>query len=197
MTLSRDTFGHDEEIGRLFEEYDRLVRWEEHDSRLDATDPVIERAVVRGRIVAFIANTATLQQDAHTSIAEPEPQDVEEARECDNCEEEVDAGDLWKWHPPLSTEPDEVIELCRACFRGAIADERTRWAERERLLVEALERAFRLTAMWRDVTDETLGRLTSSGSATLDFMHDEMDELTAIATPARAALGEERTTDAD
>jgi hypothetical protein len=81
MNLSRDTFGHDDEIGRLFEEYDRLVRWEEHNSRLDATDPVVERAIARGRIVAFIANTATLQQDAHTSMnAEPEPQNVDAAR---------------------------------------------------------------------------------------------------------------------
>lgn len=52
------SFGHDDEIGRLFEEYDRLVRWEEHNSRLDAQEPIVERAVARGRIVAFIANTA-------------------------------------------------------------------------------------------------------------------------------------------
>ena len=51
-------FGHDAEIGALFEAYDRLVRWEEHSGRLDATDPVHERAAARGRIVAFIASWA-------------------------------------------------------------------------------------------------------------------------------------------
>lgn len=51
-------FGHDEEISGLFEAYDRLVRWEEHSGRLDAREPIVERAVARGRIVAFIANTA-------------------------------------------------------------------------------------------------------------------------------------------
>ena len=50
--------GHDEEIGTAFAEYDRLVRWEEHDSRLGATDPVHERAAARGRIVALVASLA-------------------------------------------------------------------------------------------------------------------------------------------
>lgn len=48
--------GHDEEIGVAFAEYDRLVRWEEHDSTLAATDPVHERAAARGRIVSLVAN---------------------------------------------------------------------------------------------------------------------------------------------
>lgn len=50
--------GHDDEIGAAFEAYDRLVRWEEHDSRIDAQDPIHERAAARGRIVALIANLA-------------------------------------------------------------------------------------------------------------------------------------------
>jgi hypothetical protein len=68
----RHGFGHDEEIGALFEAYDRLVRWEEHNSRLDAQEPIVERAVARGKIVAFIANTAF-----RAALAAPEPQDVE------------------------------------------------------------------------------------------------------------------------
>ena len=50
--------GHDEEIGAAFTAYDKLVRWEEYNSRLDAVEPIHERAMQRGRIVALIANLA-------------------------------------------------------------------------------------------------------------------------------------------
>ena len=65
--------GHDEEIGAAFEQYDRLVRWEEHNSRLDATDPVHERAMQRGRIVALIANLAATATKQRYTSAEKVP----------------------------------------------------------------------------------------------------------------------------
>lgn len=127
-------------IGRLFEEYDRLVRWEEHNSRLDATDPVVERAIARGRIVAFIANTATLQQDAHTSMnAEPQPQDVEEA---------WDDYDKWSqryFYHRKALDGQRAADARRAIEQAIRADERERWAEREQQLVE--ERDYYLSLL--------------------------------------------------
>lgn len=62
--------GHDDEISAAFEAYDRLVRWEEHDSRLDAQDPIHERAATRGHIVALIANLAVAECEARSGDAE-------------------------------------------------------------------------------------------------------------------------------
>jgi hypothetical protein len=44
----------------------------------------------------------------------------------------------------------------------------------------ALRDALDLAVKWRDVTEDVAGRLTSGGSAELDFMGDEMDRLRAL-----------------
>lgn len=78
--------GHEDEIMEAFVAYDRLVRWEEHNSRLDATEPIVERAYARGRIVALVANLAAqalgvTSDDSETTTpnTEPNPDSIVEA----------------------------------------------------------------------------------------------------------------------
>lgn len=79
---------------------------------------------------------------------------------------------LKEWHPNMPAARAKVEAASR------------------RPLVEALERALALAEAWRDVTDDTLGRTTAGGSAQLDYMHDEMDDLDVLLAAAKESSRE-------
>lgn len=62
-------------------------------------------------------------------------------------------------------------------FVPSLTSEQAATSLQPKTLIEALERTLALAKKWLDVDDETLGRTTAGGSAELDFMHDEMEDL--------------------
>ncbi len=87
--------------------------------------------------------------------------------------------------PPTSTPLDEMREKLLGVLydgsEGLLAEfEAAARAAGRAELEGALRDALALAVSWRDVSDDTLGRLTSGGSADLDFMGDEMDRLRAL-----------------
>jgi len=81
----------------------------------------------------------------------------------------------------VATRADALIEA--ACAQ-AQQEERDRAAARMAELEALVRRALDLAARWRDVNDETFGRLTADGSADLDYMHDERDDIEAALAAA-------------
>ena len=78
---------------------------------------------MRGTYVLFYQEVDDLRLAGYAALqGRLEAAEADREIECDNCEETILESERWYWHPPLSTDPDEAISVCRACHRAALAE---------------------------------------------------------------------------